>query len=50
MQFIPSTWSFYRTDGNADGATNPHNIHDAAAAAGRYLSSGGMTLSNPPQT
>lgn len=47
MQFIPSTWAFYATDGNADGTTNPHNIHDAAAAAGRYLCSGGMNLSNP---
>ncbi|MGH3861213.1 lytic transglycosylase domain-containing protein [Actinokineospora sp.] len=47
MQFIPTTWAVYATDGNADGTTNPHNIHDATAAAGRYLCSGGMDLSNP---
>ncbi|WP_436491785.1 lytic transglycosylase domain-containing protein [Actinokineospora sp. HUAS TT18] len=47
MQFIPTTWAFYRTDGNADGISNPHNIYDAAAAAGRYLCSGGLNLANP---
>jgi membrane-bound lytic murein transglycosylase B len=46
MQFIPSTWAFYRTDGNADGTSNPHNIYDAAAAAGRYLCSGGLNLAD----
>lgn len=37
MQFIPSTWARWATDGNGDGTADPHNIHDAAAAAARYL-------------
>ncbi|WP_344125699.1 lytic transglycosylase domain-containing protein [Saccharopolyspora halophila] len=37
MQFIPSTWREYAADGNDDGARNPHNVHDAAVAAGDYL-------------
>lgn len=46
MQFIPSTWRGYSADGNADGRANPHNIFDATLAAGKYLCSGGMDLSN----
>ena len=43
MQFIPSTWKSYGADGNGDGVKDPHNIDDAALAAGRYLcASGGM--------
>ncbi|WP_440900395.1 lytic murein transglycosylase [Actinosynnema sp.] len=45
MQFIPSTWQRYAADGNGDGASSPHNIHDSAVAAGKYLCSGGMDLS-----
>lgn len=37
MQFIPSTWRGYAVDGNGDGATDPNNLYDAAAGAGRYL-------------
>ena len=37
MQFIPSTWRRYAADGNGDGRTDPHNVYDAALAAGRYL-------------
>ncbi|AXX27906.1 NLP/P60-family secreted protein [Actinosynnema pretiosum subsp. pretiosum] len=44
MQFIPSTWQRYAADGNGDGASSPHNIHDSAVAAGKYLCSGGMDL------
>ncbi|MDA3648066.1 lytic murein transglycosylase [Saccharopolyspora indica] len=47
MQFIPSTWRKFAVDGNADGAASPHNVHDAAAAAGQYLCSGGGDLSAP---
>ncbi|HVK23309.1 MAG TPA: lytic transglycosylase domain-containing protein, partial [Actinokineospora sp.] len=47
MQFIPTTWAVYRTDGNNDGVSTPHNIYDAAAASGRYLCSGGLNLANP---
>ncbi|SER40161.1 Membrane-bound lytic murein transglycosylase B [Actinokineospora terrae] len=46
MQFIPSTWRKYAADGNGDGVRSPHNIYDAAVAAGRYLCSGGMDLNN----
>ncbi|MDQ3577776.1 MAG: lytic transglycosylase domain-containing protein [Actinomycetota bacterium] len=47
MQFIPSTWAHYGTDGNNDRIISPHNIFDASAAAGRYLCSGGMNLADP---
>ncbi len=39
MQFIPSTWARWGTDGNGDGTVDPHNLYDAAAAAARYLCS-----------
>ncbi|MER7010734.1 lytic murein transglycosylase [Saccharopolyspora sp. NPDC000359] len=47
MQFIPSTWRKFAVDGNADGAASPHNVHDAAAAAGQYLCIGGGDLREP---
>ena len=37
MQFIPETWSYWATDGNDDGVTDPQNLYDAAASAGRFL-------------
>lgn len=44
MQFIPSTWSNggpdgtgWGADGNGDGKKDPHNVFDAALAAGGYL-------------
>ncbi|MCD9197888.1 lytic transglycosylase domain-containing protein [Aeromicrobium wangtongii] len=37
MQFIPSTWERWESDGNKDGVNDPSNIFDAAYAAGRYL-------------
>lgn len=37
MQFIPSTWRKWGSDGNEDGTADPNNIVDAAYAAGRYL-------------
>ena len=37
MQFIPETWSYWETDGNDDGVTDPQNLYDAAATAGRFL-------------
>jgi len=45
MQFIPSTWRGYASDGDNDGVSSPHNVHDATLAAGKYLCSGGMDLS-----
>ncbi|MCP2168782.1 lytic transglycosylase domain-containing protein [Goodfellowiella coeruleoviolacea] len=49
MQFIPSTWARYASDGNGDGVQNPHNIYDASLAAGYYLCAGGGDLSDPAQ-
>ena len=49
MQFIPDTWKHYGADGNNDGVASPHNIHDAALAAGKYLCSGGLDLSRPSE-
>lgn len=46
MQFIPSTWARYSSDGNDDGTEDPNNIYDATLAAGRYLCSGGLDLSD----
>ncbi|CAL9597526.1 lytic transglycosylase domain-containing protein [Streptomyces sp. enrichment culture] len=47
MQFIPSTWASWGADGNGDGRADPHNVYDAALAAGRYLCAGGRNLSDP---
>jgi len=44
MQFIPSTWRNWASDGNGDGVANPQNIDDAAVTAGRYLCAGGRDL------
>ncbi|WP_369168902.1 lytic murein transglycosylase [Streptomyces sp. R28] len=49
MQFIPSTWARWGADGNGDGRTDPHNVFDAALAAGRYLCAGGRDLSVPAE-
>jgi membrane-bound lytic murein transglycosylase B len=37
MQFIPSSWRFFGRDGNDDGVEDPHNLYDAALAAGDLL-------------
>lgn len=44
FQFIPTTWQRWASDGDGDGATNPHDIEDAALAAGRYLCDSGGDL------
>ncbi len=49
MQFLPSTWALYSADGNGDGATDPHNVFDAALGAGKYLCSGGLNLRDASQ-
>ncbi len=48
LQFIPSTWAKWRSDGNGDGIADPNNIDDAALAAGRYLCAGGRDLATGP--
>jgi len=47
MQFIPGTWRTFGADGNGDGVKDPHNVFDAARAAGDYLCAGGANLSDP---
>ncbi len=37
MQFIPSTWARWGSDGDGDGTADPQNLYDAALAAARYL-------------
>ncbi len=44
MQFLPSTWAAWRTDGDGDGETDPHDLDDAAAAAAAYLCADGRSL------
>jgi membrane-bound lytic murein transglycosylase B len=44
MQFIPSTWDRWQSDGNADGTTDPSNVFDASYAAARYLCASGADL------
>src|SRR5262245_44956022 len=41
MQFMPSTWKMYGTDGNKDGRKDPYNPVDAIFAAARYLKAAG---------
>ncbi|PZG16274.1 murein transglycosylase [Micromonospora craterilacus] len=47
MQFIPTTWQENGADADNDGRKDPHNIHDAALAAGMYLCKGGRNLTIP---
>ncbi|UGT65485.1 lytic murein transglycosylase [Nocardia gipuzkoensis] len=49
MQFLPGTWGAYGADGNGDGVADPHNVFDAALAAGKYLCSGGVDLRDRSQ-
>lgn len=46
LQFIPDTWREWGVDADADGEADPHDIDDAAMAAGRYLCSQGVDLSD----
>ncbi len=46
LQFIPSTWLHYGTDGSGDGIADPQNMDDAALAAGHYLCAAGGDLSS----
>lgn len=49
MQFLPGTWRSFGRDVDGDGAANPQDIDDAAAATGRYLcaSRRGSPLTTP---
>ncbi len=41
MQFIPGTWARHGADGDGNGASDPHDIDDAALGTGRYLCAAG---------
>lgn len=49
MQFLPSTWAVWGSDGDGDGIADPNNVFDATLAAGRYLCAGGANLHDPDQ-
>lgn len=49
MQFLPSTWAVWGSDGDGDGIADPNNVFDATLAAGRYLCAGGTNLRDPDQ-
>jgi hypothetical protein len=49
MQFLPSTWDVVGVDADDDGVANPHDLDDAALAAGVYLCAGDVDLSDPAQ-
>lgn len=44
MQFLPSTWAKWATDGNGDGTRDVQNVFDATLAAAHYLCSGNVDL------
>ncbi|MGC5019794.1 lytic murein transglycosylase [Micromonospora sp. DT47] len=44
MQFIPTTWQQIGADADNDGRKDPHDLDDAALAAGRYLCAGGRNM------
>lgn len=37
LQFLPSTWERWGTDGDGDGVADPNDVDDAALSAARYL-------------
>lgn len=47
MQFIPGTWRTVGGDLDGDGAKNPQDINDAAAATAIYLCAGPGNLADP---
>ena len=47
MQMIPQTWRSWAFDGSGDGVPDPHNIFDAATAAGDYLCHAAGELRTP---
>jgi membrane-bound lytic murein transglycosylase B len=46
LQFLPSTWRTWGSDGDGDGVRDPQDIDDAALSASRYLCASG-DLSSP---
>lgn len=48
LQFLPSTWDTWARDGDGDGAADPQDLDDAAAAAAAYLCGTGQDLTTGP--
>lgn len=48
MQIIPSLWRQIGADSDGDGVGSPHNVFDAALAAGRYVCADGADLGELP--
>jgi membrane-bound lytic murein transglycosylase B len=44
MQFVPSSWRAWGSDGDGDGIADPQDVEDAAYSAGRYLCAAGLPL------
>ena len=44
LQFIPSSWETWGTDGDRDGSADPNDLDDAAYAAAQYLCADGHDL------
>jgi membrane-bound lytic murein transglycosylase B len=45
LQFLPSTWDTWGSDGDGDGQADPQDLDDAAWSAARYLCASGLDLS-----
>jgi len=45
LQFLPSTWAIWGTDGDGNGVADPEDLDDAARAAAHYLCADGHDLS-----
>jgi membrane-bound lytic murein transglycosylase B len=41
LQFLPSTWRTWGSDGDGDGVRDPQDVDDAALSAARYLCAAG---------
>lgn len=46
LQFIPSTWRTWGTDGDVDGVADPNDLDDAARTAAAYLCADGHDLTS----
>jgi hypothetical protein len=44
LQFLPSTWRRWGSDGDGDGVADPNDLDDAAYAAARYLCADGHDM------
>ena len=48
MQFLPSSWAQWASDGDDDGVRDRQDLDDAAYAAARYLCASGADLTTGP--